>query len=208
MSPPRTGKNRNANSSKKENKKGKSQNMPNAGKENKIINPPRRIFCTRNKMIHIYSQNTTENPSNASHTDTQINAHYTGENQINISSKKNKLKYLRIRNDSDFSEEEGGLEEVSEKFDSFIGGDADQNFKNKKLNVNLMSITQKDKNKPIYRYKYICKNQEKTATMVVTVKIKEEDPSYNEVNIEDPIVNDEGAIYDSDGYEIIDIDLF
>ena len=163
-------------------------------------------------MIHIYSQNTTENPSNASHTDTQINAHYTGENQINISSKKNKLKYLRIRNDSDFSEEEGGREKVSEKFetkfDRFIGVDADQNFKNKKLNVNLMSITQKDKNKPIYRYKYMCKNQEKTATMVVTVKIKEEDPSYNEVNIEDPIVNDESAIYDSDGYEIIDIDLF
>merc|ERR1711874_227286 len=114
MSPPRTGKNHNANSSKKENKKGKSQNMPNAGKENKTINPPRRIFCTRNKMIHIYSQNTTENPTNASRTETQINAHYTGENQINISSKKNKLKYLRIRNDSDFSEEEGGREKVSE----------------------------------------------------------------------------------------------
>ena len=231
---PHTGRKYNANCSKKENitnpsvktKKGKSQNMPNAGKENKTMNPPRRIFCTRNKMIHIYSQNTTENPTNASRTEIQINANHTGENKINISSKKNELKYLRIPNDSDFSEEEGALEKVNEKFDSFLGGDADQSFRNKKLNINLMSITQKDQNIPIYRYKYMCKNQKKTATMVVTVlvkehspqtanqneivnqKIKEEDTSYNEDNIEDPIVNNEGAIYDSDGYEIIDVDLF
>merc|ERR1711874_502289 len=215
-SPPRTGKKPHGNYSKKENitnpnvktKKGKSQNMPNAGKETKTMNPPRRIYCTRNKMIHIYSQNTTENPTNASRTERQNNANHTGENKVNISSKKNELKYLRIPHDSDFSEEEGNLEKVSEKFDSFLGDNADQSLRNKKLNINLMEITQKDKNKPIYRYKYICKNQEKTATMVVTVKIKEEDTSYNEVNIEDPIVNDENAIYDSDGYEIIDIDLF
>ena len=226
MSPPRTGKNHNANSSKKENKKGKSQNMPNAGKENKTINPPRRIFCTRNKMIHIYSQNTTENPTNASRTEKQINANHTGENKINISSKKNELKYLRIPNDSDFSEEEGALEKVDDEFDSFLGGDADQSFRNKKLNINLMSVTQKDQNIPIYRYKYMCENQKKTATMMVTVlvkkhsprtanrnelinqEIKKEDISSNEDDIEDPIVTNEGAIYDSDGYEIIDVDLF
>ena len=154
------------------------------------------------------------------------NANHTGENKVNISSKKNELKYLRIHHDSDFSEEEGNLEKVSEKFDSFLGDNADQSLRNKKLNINLMSITQKDQNIPIYRYKYMCKNQKKTATMVVTVlvkehspqtanqneivnqKIKEEDTSYNEDNIEDPIVNNEGAIYDSDGYEIIDVDLF
>merc|ERR1711874_234381 len=141
-------------------------------------------------------------------------------------SKKNKLKLLRIPNDSDFSEEEGALEKVDDEFDSFLGGDADQSFRNKKLNINLMSVTQKDQNIPIYRYKYMCENQKKTATMVVTVlvkkhspqtanrneimnqEIKEEDISSNEDDIEDPIVTNEGAIYDSDGYEIIDVDLF
>jgi len=307
---PHTGRKYNANCSKKQNitnpsvknKKGKGQNMPNAGKKNKTMDPPRKIYCTRNKMIHIYSQHTTENPNNASHTEKQINANHTGKNDINISSrknrtktepctskksrntkkklkavrikqnsennkekkidefngfrkddttikatlikpkiatlettlkylkketsKKNKLKLLRIPNDSDFSEEEGALEKVNEEFDSFLGGDADQSFRNKKLNINLMSVTQKDQNIPIYRYKYMCENQKKTATMVVTVlvkkhsprtanrnelmnqEIKEEDISSNEDDIEDPIVTNEGAIYDSDGYEIMDVDLF
>jgi len=270
-------------------KKGKGQNMPNAGK--------------KSEMINIYSQHTTENHNNAFHTkENQINANHTGKNKINTSSrknrtktepctskksrntkkklkavrikqnseknkekkidefngfreddttinatlikpkiatlettlkylkketsKKNKLKLLRIPNDSDFSEEEGALEKVDDEFDSFLGGDADQSFRNKKLNINLMSVTQKDQNIPIYRYKYMCENQKKTATMVVTVlvkkhsprtanrnelmnqEIKEEDISSNEDDIEDPIVTNEGAIYDSDGYEIIDVDLF
>jgi len=306
-----TGRKPNANCSKKQNrtnpsvknKKGKGQNMPNAGKKSKTMDPPRKIHYTLNEMIHIYSQHTTENHNNASHTkENQINANHTGKNEINTSSrknrtktepctskksrntkkklkavrikqnseknkekkidefngfreddttinatlikpkiatlettlkylkketsKKNKLKLLRIPNDSDFSEEEGALEKVDDEFDSFLGGDADQSFRNKKLNINLMSVTQKDQNIPIYRYKYMCENQKKTATMVVTVlvkkhsprtanrnelmnqEIKEEDISSNEDDIEDPIVTNEGAIYDSDGYEIIDVDLF
>ena len=232
--PRHTGRKSNANCSKIQNrtnpsvknKKGKGQNMPNAGKKNKTMDPPRKIYCTRNEMIHIYSQHTTENPNNASLTEKQINANHTGKNNINISSRKNKLKLLRIPNDSDFSEEEGALEKVDDEFDSFLGGDADQNFRNKKLNINLMSVTQKDQNIPIYRYKYMCENQKKTATMVVTVlvkkhsprtanrnelinqEIKKEDISSNEDDIEDPIVTNEGAIYDSDGYEIMDVDLF
>ena len=285
------------------NKKGKGQNMPNASKKSKTMDPPRKIHYTVNEMINIYSQHTTENHNNASHTkENQINANNTGKNKINASSRKNrtktepctsknsrntkkklkalrinqnseknkeekidefngfreddttinatlikpkiatletalkyqkketseknKLKFLRIPDDSDFSEEDGALEEVDDEFDSFLGGDADKNFRNKKLNINLVSVTKKDQNIPIYRYKYMCENQKKTATMVVTVlvkkhsprtanrnelinqEIKKEDISSNEDDIEDPIVTNEGAIYDSDGYEMVDVDLF
>merc|ERR1711874_772159 len=228
------------------------QNMPNAGKKSKTMDPPRKIHYTLNEMIHIYSQHTTEN-HNASHTkENQSNANHTGKNEINTSSrknrtktepctskkstntnkklkavrikqnaeknkeklidefngfreddttinatlikpkiatlettlkyvkketsKKNKLKLLRIPNDSDFSEEEGALEKVDDEFDSFLGGDADQSFRNKKLNINLMSVTQKDQNIPIYKYKYVCENQKKTATMMVTVLVKKHSP--------------------------------
>ena len=72
----------------------------------------------------------------------------------------------------------------------------------------------------------MCENAKKTATMVVTVVVKKHSPrtadqnevideeikeeyiSSNEDNIEDPIVTNEDADYNSDGYEIVDVDLF
>merc|ERR1711874_919987 len=98
---PHTGRKYNANCSKTQNrtnpsvknKKGKSQNMPNAGKKSKTMDPPRKIHYTLNEMIHIYSQHTTENHNNASHTkENQSNANHTGKNEINASSKKNRTK--------------------------------------------------------------------------------------------------------------------
>merc|ERR1711874_716761 len=103
------------------NKQGKGKNMPNAGKKSKTVGRPRKSHCNENEMV----QHTVENQKNATH---------TGRNQIDASSKKNrtktvtrqgkrrcnenenepctstsakkKLKFIRITETSDVSEEE------------------------------------------------------------------------------------------------------
>ena len=129
------------------NRQGKVKNITNSGKKSKTVGRPRKSHCNENEMV----QHTAENQNNASHTaENQTNANHTGRNQIDASSKKNrtetvtrqgkrrcnenenepctststkkKLKFIRITETSDVSEEE----EVDD-FEGFLEGNATKN---------------------------------------------------------------------------------
>ena len=109
--------------------------------------------------------------------------------QYETTSVKNKLKFLRIPDDSDFSEEDGALDEVDDEFEGFLGGDTTKNANFIKPKIsNLNNALQ-----------YI-------KTMVVTVVQKHRPREFSTPKYEDPIVTNEDAEYNSDGYEIVEGD--